>query len=76
MNNFAPANGIIETHRLHSEGCACRISPPARGSTAEQMLKAWLKDHPDHIRKEHLAAKEFCKWFDRRLNGRRSKCSR
>lgn len=75
MNNLAPINGVIETHVSYSEGCACRIPPPARG-TAKQMLQQWLRDHPAHIRREHLDAKEFCEWLDRRLNGRRSKCSR
>ncbi len=70
MNNLAPLNEPIEAYKMPSKECACRIELSANGM-ARQLLQQWLKDHPVHIRKEHLNAKEFCEWFDRQLNGRR-----
>lgn len=75
MNNQVLINAPRKVHELSGAKCACRIDLPANGM-ARNLLHEWLRDHPVHIRKEHLLAKDIFKWFDHRLNGRRSKCSR
>lgn len=69
MNNLAPLNEPIAAYELLSWECACRIGLPTNGM-ARELLQQWLKDHPSHIRKEHIDAKEFSEWFTRRLNKR------
>lgn len=88
MSNQPPPSGLMrqtsnltviddraEMYRIARHECACRINLPASG-TARNLLSEWLRTNPVHTRKEHLLAKDIFKWFDRRLNGRRSKCSR
>lgn len=43
--------------------CGCRIAMP-RNQRASDLLARWLADHPGHIRRDHLNAKDFCEWLD------------
>lgn len=51
--------------------CACRIDPIGSG-LAHDRLQAWLADHPEHTRKQHIFVADTFSWLENRTNGGRA----
>lgn len=48
--------------------CNCRLSLPA-SDQVHNLLQAWIADHPEHTRKQHIFAYDLFQWIKRRLSG-------